>query len=277
MLRSARNVLRAKMVFAMSESLDFRTALNLLEEHCGENARAYAVLSGTSESKPVQHFFRTDGLTASPLFMGTPYAGWHEVMPFLAEISPTSAFLDWVDTAGSEDWGWGFVSNEPFEDVFGHIRSLTKIRLDGGQEVFFRYWAARFLGQMLLNVDESLRASLMGPIEAIVLPSGETIRHPGEPGVVSPEPAFPWFTLPAEAQNKIATLCWEVLMDNTIAALGKTKPSPLTQYPEPVARRKVERHVKRLSQGDVVTELAPLQLQSIHQSLMQEASTGFRR
>jgi|SRR5690554_3574763 len=277
MLRSARNVLPAKMVCAMSEPLDFRSALNSLEEHGGKSARAYAVLSGTSEPKPVQHFFRTDGLTTLPLFMGTPYAGWHEVMPFLAQITSASAFLDWVDTTDSEDWGWGFVSNEPFDDVFGHIRSLTKIRLASGQEVFFRYWVARFFGQMLLNLDEAERASLMGPIEAIVLPSGETIRHPGEPSLVSPEPEFPWFTLPAEAQNKIAALCWEVLVDNTIAALGKTKPSPLTQYPEPVARRKVERHVKRLCQGDVVTELASEQLQSIHQSLMQEASSGFRR
>ncbi|MCK0107351.1 DUF4123 domain-containing protein [Marinobacter sp. S0848L] len=261
----------------MSEPLNFRSALKSLEEHCGENARAYAVLSGTSDSKPVQNFFRTDGLTALPLYMGTPYAGWHEVMPFLVQITPSSAFLDWVEIAGSEDWGWGFVSSEPFDVVFGHIRSLTKIKLASGQEVFFRYWVARFLGQMLLNVDEAQRASLMGPIEAIVLPSGETIRHPGKPSVVNPEPEFPWFTLSAEAQNKIAALCWEVLIDNTIAALGKTKPSPLTQYPEPVARRKVERYVKRLCNGDVVTELAPLQFQSIHQSLMQEASSGFRR
>src|SRR5690554_241684 len=185
MLRFARNVLRARMVFAMSEYLDFSSALNSLVEHCGENARAYAVLSGTSESKPVQHFFRTDGLTALPLFMGTPYAGWHEVMPFLAQTSPASAFLDWVDTTDSADWGWGFVSNESFDDVFGHIRSLTKIRLASGQEVFFRYWVARFFGQVLLNVDDAQRASLMGPIEAIILPSGETIRHPDEPGVVS--------------------------------------------------------------------------------------------
>ncbi|MBY5937595.1 DUF4123 domain-containing protein [Marinobacter nauticus] len=261
----------------MSEAKGFRGALDALTQQPGETGSAYVVLSGTSESKPVQNFFRTDGLTALPLFMGTPYAGWHDVMPFLAQINTTSAFIDWIEESHSEDWGWGLVSRAPFDEVFGHIRSLTKITLADGHEVFFRYWAARFFGQILHSLDEAGRANLMGPIEAIVLPSGETIHHPGVPEVASPVPSFPWFSLPSEVQKRVAALCWDQLVGNTMAVLAKTRPSPLSRYPEPIARRKVERHVRRLCQSNVPTELEPSQLQSIHQALTQEASMGSRR
>lgn len=167
----------------MSEANGFQAALDALARQPGETGSAYVVLSGTSESKPVQNFFRTDGLTALPLFMGTSYAGWHDVMPFLAQINTTSAFIDWIEESHSQDWGgWGgLISRAPFDDVFGHIRSLTKITLADGHEVFFRYWAARFFGQILHSVDEAGRANLMGgPIEAIVLPRG------GKPFITPP-------------------------------------------------------------------------------------------
>jgi hypothetical protein len=86
----------------MSEAKGFRAALDALTQQPGETGSAYVVLSGTSESKPVQNFFRTDGLTALPLFMGTPYAAWHDVMPFLAQINTASAFIDWVEESHSE-------------------------------------------------------------------------------------------------------------------------------------------------------------------------------
>lgn len=261
----------------MSEETCFRAALDALAQNVEAKGSVYVVLSGTSESKPVQNFFRTDGLTALPLFMGTSYAGWHDVMPFLAQITTASAFIEWIEESNSTDWGWGLISRAPFDDVFGHIRSLTKITLADGHEVFFRYWAARFFEQVLHSLDEAGRTTLMGPIEAVVLSSGETIHHPGVPEATSPVPSFPWFSLTSKAQKKVAALCWDQLVGNTMAVLAKTKPSPLSRYPEPVARRKVERHVRRLCQSNVPTELEPSQLQSIHQALMQEASMGSRR
>lgn len=259
---------------AVSEPSDFRTQLHTLCEQRDHKGSVYLVLSGTSAAKPVRHFYATDGLTARPLFQGTQYASWQEVMPFLAQVTDTSAFLNWIDETDSTDWGWGLVSDASLEEVFGHIRSLTKIILPDGQEVFFRYWDARFFGPILGSVDEAHLAQLMGPVASVVLPDGEVINHPGTPAGPKPEPEFPWFSLPAETLKKIAVLCWGQLVDNTVSALGKKKQSPLGRYPEPIARQKVERHLRRLTSAEVVTELSPEHVQTIHEALMREASQG---
>lgn len=258
----------------MSEPCDFRAQLQAASQASGNRSSVYLVLSGTSAAKPVQHFYATDGLTAVPLFQGTQYAGWHEVMPFLVQVTEASGFLDWIDETDSVDWGWGLVSDASLEEVFGHIRSLTKILLPDGKDVFFRYWDARYLGAILSGVDDACRAKLMGPAQSIVLPDGEVIDHPGTPDHSIPAPEFPWFSLPAETLEKIAVLCWGRLVDNTISALGKKKHSPLIQYPQPIARQKVERHLRRLTSGEVVTELSPEHVQTIHHALLREASQG---
>lgn len=258
----------------MSDSVDFRTQLSKLWEQADNSHSMFLVLSGTSAEKPVRHFYATDGLTAIPLFQGTQYAGWQEVMPFLAQVTETSAFLDWIDATDSRDWGWGLVSSASLNEVFQHIRSLTKITLPGNREVFLRYWDAKYFAAILDSVDDGARAQLMGPIAAILLPDGSAIHHPGVPAAVSPAPEFPWFSLPEDALKKIAVLCWDQLVDNTLAALGKQKPSAIVRYPEPVARQKVERQLRRVTARASVTELSPEHLQTIHQALMHEASRG---
>ncbi|HEY9118273.1 MAG TPA: DUF4123 domain-containing protein, partial [Marinobacter sp.] len=124
------------------------------------------------------------------------------------------------------------------------------------------------------SVDEVCRAHLMGPIATIVLPGGEVINHPGVPDKGQPAQEFPWFSLPAETLKKIAVLCWGQLVDSTVSALGKKKQSPLSQYPEAIARQKVERQLRRLTNSEVVTELSPEHVQTIHEALMHEALQG---
>jgi|SRR5690554_2308311 len=271
---SARNALSAGTGYVMSETSDFRTQLKIIGERYDSERSIFLVLSGTSDAAPVHHFYKADGMTARPLFLGTQYASWQEVMPFLAQVNNTSAFLDWIDETDSIDWGWGLVSDASFDEVFCHIRSLTKIFLPEGQEVFFRYWAPRFWGAILENVDEICRAQLMGPAGAVVMPDGRRIQHPGTPAVAKPVPEFPWFSLPEATLTKIASLCWDQLVDNTISVLGEKKPSALSRYPSPIARQKVERQLRRLAAGEVLTELSPEQVQTIHQALMHEALQG---
>lgn len=258
----------------MSELSGFRKQLQGIIEKTDWNGSIYLVLSGTSDAKPVRHFYTTDGLTAKPLFQGTQYAGWHEVMPFLAQVTDTSAFLDWIDETESIDWGWGLVSNASLDEAFEHIRSLTKISMPDKREVFLRYWDARYFGAILNHVDDTSCAALMGPVTTIILPEGQVINHPNSANTVTPVPEFPWFSLSADALKNIVFLCWDRLVDNTLMALGKKNESPLSQYPEPVARQKVERHLRRLTNAQAATELSPEHVQTIHEALMREASPG---
>ncbi|EPM43195.1 hypothetical protein A246_27934, partial [Pseudomonas syringae pv. actinidiae ICMP 19098] len=45
-----------------------------------------------------------------PIWSGTPYDTWQPVMPYLSELMPRSAFLNWVAETDAEDWGWLAVS-----------------------------------------------------------------------------------------------------------------------------------------------------------------------
>ncbi|MGP4846208.1 DUF4123 domain-containing protein [Marinobacter sp. 1Y8] len=270
----------------MSDPLTFRAsleaALERVEANCasGESARIYLVLSGTSQAEPVRHFFDRDGLTALPLYLGTPYAGWQPVMPYLAEISMTSPFVDWIDDCDTPDWGWAALSTEPMDSVFAHLRSLTQITIgksgDAGKAVFFRHWDARFLAPLFDSLDSQHQAALLGPVSSWIAPDGEERLHPAAPAFDG-EKTFPWFVLPPAAEQALASHCRDVLVDNTVAALHKVERSPIAAYPAPVARQKVQRHLRRVIGDGPVTEIDQTTLQTLQQRLQQEAERTHSR
>lgn len=263
----------------MSEASTVRSTLQSLNDCWGAKGLVYLVLSGTSEAAPVRHFYRTDGLTARPLFMGTAYAGWQEVMPYLVQVSLESAFWDWLEEQDSAEWGWAMVSEASFDEVFAHWQSLIKITLSSGKEVFFRYWDARFLSPIMASLGDPERNSMIGPAQVMVMPDSETVV-PAEGYRWPPETkAFPWFSLPAKAEQQVASLCWDLLVDNTMAALASVPRTPLASYPPAVGRRKVEKQLRRQAAGGTITELSQQQIDSIHQALVrerQQALAGMR-
>ncbi|WP_175481861.1 DUF4123 domain-containing protein [Marinobacter zhejiangensis] len=239
-------------------------------EQAGEGASLYLVLSGTSEGEPVRHFYEQDGLIARPLFLGTAYSGWHEVMPYLAQIDPMSGFLDWIEETEWGDWGWAAVSMLSFDDLFGHLQSLIKIRMPDQREVFFRYWDARFFGPLLSYLDDQSLAAMMGPVKVAIMPGGQPYQHSGLLPVEKQEPS-PWFQLTPEVERQLSGLCWHQLVDATLAELHRINGSPLLSWPPEVARLKVERQLRRLSRGQPITELSQPDLAHLHQCLLQEA------
>lgn len=233
-------------------------------------AALYLVLSGTSDAHPVKRFYEKDGLTGRPLFMGTPYAGWHEVMPYLVQTDPNGAFLKWLEQNESQDWGWAAISSASFEVVFAHCQSLIQVTMPSQKSVFFRFWDPRFLEPLVAAVPEQDKRSLMGPVERMVVPSGSTMIRP--PGEVSPPQPYPWFRITQEVEKQLAVFCWQQLVDNTLAALYQFNATPLSRMPEPVARLKVERHLRKLAGGEPVVELNHDNLTRIHNSLLQDAA-----
>lgn len=270
----------------MSESLAFRASLEAALERAeasdesSKSTRIYLVLSGTSQAEPVRHFFDKDGLTALPLYLGTPYAGWQPVMPYLAEINLTSPFVDWIDECDAPDWGWAAVSKEPMDSVFAHLRSLTQIIVGkssgAGKEVFFRHWDARFLAPLFDSLGNEHQATLLGPISSWIAPDAEARLHPATPGFDGEKP-FPWFALPPAAEQALASHCRDVLIDNTVAALHKVERSPIAAYPAPVARQKVQRHLRRVIGDGPVTEIDQTTLHTLQQRLQQEAERTHSR
>lgn len=74
---------------------------------------------------------------------------WQPVMPYLAELKPRSAFLEWIAETDAEDWGWLAVSSSTPDVVFEHLRSLTPVRMPDGTEVFSRFWDGRHIYPIL--------------------------------------------------------------------------------------------------------------------------------
>lgn len=255
----------------MSEPRLFHQYLESAQEQVGDAASMYLVLSGTSEAEPVRYFYDRDGLTGRPLFRATPYAGWREVMPFLVQVNLQSPFLDWVAETDAEDWGWAAISTASFNQVFDHLQSLIQILMPDQRAVFFRYWDPRFFGPLLSLLETRDRAAMMGPMAVAVMPSGQQLDHPGTDPMVPSKP-YPWFQLTAEVELQLTSLCWQQLVDNTLAALHQFPGSPLPRLPAPVARHKVERHLQRLSNGQPLAELSPDSLTSLHQRLLREAA-----
>lgn len=254
----------------MSEQLSFRQRLEQAFGELPETPNIYLVLSGTSDSKSVRHFFDRDGLSAQPLYMGTPYAGWQDVMPYLVAVTLDSRFLDWIDETSAPDWGWAALSTASIDEVFTHLRSLTQITLSSGKAVFFRHWDARFLGPICDNLDTDQQARLMGPVESWIAPD-QTLRSNPRPAIDTKEKPFPWFMLPKSVEDALAAFCWDQLVDNTVAALHQLEPSPIAFYPAPVARQKVQRHLRRLVGQTPATEIDAATFNALQYRLQQDA------
>lgn len=254
----------------MSDQISFRQRLEQAASEWPQAPNVYLVLSGTSDSQPVRHFFDRDGLSAQPIYMGTPYAGWQEVMPYLVAVTLDSGFLDWIDEAPDQDWGWALLSTANMDTVFAHLRSLTQIALNSGKAVFFRHWDARFLGIIHDNLDTDQQARLMGPIASWIAPD-HTLRANPRPANNIEEKPFPWFVLPKPVEDALASHCWDQLVDNAIAALHQLEPSPIAFYPAPVARQKVQRHLRRLIGQTPATELEATTFNVLQYRLQQDA------
>lgn len=132
--------------------------------------RLYAVLSSVSDAQPLKHYYQLDGSrVAEGIYHYTAYKDWHEVMPYLVELSVNSPFLAWVSDTSATDWGWLAVSEQPRQRILDHLRSLTQVNLPDEKTVFFRYWDGQFLPLILAASTEQQQNQLMGVFSSLWL------------------------------------------------------------------------------------------------------------
>ncbi|MFY2980391.1 DUF4123 domain-containing protein, partial [Klebsiella pneumoniae] len=83
------------------------------------NEHLYLIVSAASDAEALKTLYQNDPTTqATPIWGGTPYAGWQQVMPYLVELKPNSGFLQWIAETDAQDWGWLAVSTSSPEVVF---------------------------------------------------------------------------------------------------------------------------------------------------------------
>ncbi|AZC60755.1 DUF4123 domain-containing protein [Pseudomonas chlororaphis] len=214
----------------------------LAQQPLQADERLYLVISNASDADPLKDFYQTQGASSlTALWSGTPYADWQPVMPYLAELKPTSPFLDWIATTDADDWGWLAVSSCEPDVVFEHLRSLTQVKMPDGAEVFFRFWDGRHIYPILEGLGENAPQVL--PIFDRYLINGRALST-GQ-GIVKPPKPFPWWEVSEALVKKLAEDDPSTVIDNMMQWLLEDHAELYFSFPESNLRQKVTRFVKR--------------------------------
>ncbi|AZF50963.1 hypothetical protein C4J85_0448 [Pseudomonas sp. R4-34-07] len=197
---------------------------------------AFVILNNASDAKPVDVWRSiATGMPPQPIWAGTAYAEWTEVMPYVAIIEADNPFLDWVATTESTDWGWLAVSSSPLEAVVAHLQSLTKVFFPDGQAVFLRFWD----GVQFLPIVQQL-----GDEAGKVLPVFQRYLINGQPltvaaGPVTAAKASQWWRVPAALLEQLAEQSPQTLIDNLLQWLEEQRPDLYTAFTPATLQHKV--------------------------------------
>ncbi|OYP98426.1 hypothetical protein B7L09_29510 [Pseudomonas mandelii] len=204
--------------------------------------RLYLIVSAASDAEALKTLYQNEPMTqATPIWGGTPYAGWQQVMPYLVELKPTSGFLQWIAETDARDWGWLAVSSSTPEVVFEHLRSLTQVRMPDGTEVFFRFWDGRHILPILEGLGDAAGEVL--PVFDRYLINGKRLEV--GPRVVPPAKDWPWWEVPKTLLDGLAKKNPSTLIGNLMQWLEEERPDIYAAYPESNLKLKIARFVGR--------------------------------
>ncbi|SDU59302.1 DUF4123 domain-containing protein [Pseudomonas mandelii] len=214
----------------------------LAEKPLQADERLYLIVSAASDAEALKTLYQNEPMTqATPIWGGTPYAGWQQVMPYLVELKPTSGFLQWIAESDARDWGWLAVSSSTPEVVFEHLRSLTQVRMPDGTEVFFRFWDGRHILPILEGLGDAAGEVL--PVFDRYLINGKRLEV--GPRVVPPAKDWPWWEVPKTLLDGLAKKNPSTLIGNLMQWLEEERPDIYAAYPESNLKLKIARFVGR--------------------------------
>ncbi|WP_152746134.1 DUF4123 domain-containing protein [Pseudomonas kitaguniensis] len=240
MRRSAKNVKNARTVPVQSDLLTPHAWLAERPLQAGE--RLYLIVSAASDADALKSLYQIETTPQlTPLWNGTPYASWQPVMPYLAELSDNSAYLDWIAGTDAQDWGWLAVSRSEPNVVFEHLRSLTQVKMPDGTLVFFRFWDGRHLYPIIQRL--GAEAGDILPVFDRYLINGRSLEV--GPRVVPKAQDWPWWEIPQALLDALVEKDHNMLVDNLMQWLGEDCPALFFAFPESNLRRKVERFVRQ--------------------------------
>ena len=196
----------------------------------------FVILSKASDVNPVDAWRKMAvGMSPQPIWAGTAYAEWAEVMPYVAVIEPDSPFLDWIGATSSKDWGWLAVSSSPLEAVIAHLQGLIKVYLPDGKDVFLRFWDGTQFLSMLQGLGDEARKVL--PVFQRYLINGQSLMVASGP--VAAAKTSPWWRVPAPLLEHLAEHSPQTLIDNLLQWLEEQRPDLYTAFTPTTLQHKV--------------------------------------
>ncbi|WP_407333311.1 DUF4123 domain-containing protein [Enterovibrio sp. 27052020O] len=208
-----------------------------------QSINRFAIFNGTTEENAIKHFYRLGGNDAKPLWSGTPYAEWLEVMPFIADVTHLSAFTEWEAQQAPEDWGILVSSDSTMADALAHFRSLTQVWMPSGSHSFFRFYDPRFSLTVAEFCDDEQRAQVMGPCQTWQAKGKEILNV--TPIKHADEKPFPWWNVPKNVVQKITDTDKTTRITNSVKWLRENHADLYFYYPESTLQAKITRLVTR--------------------------------
>lgn len=213
----------------------------LRQQPLADGEYLYAVMANASDAEPMANYYRNATPEAPiPLWGGTPYAGWRELMPYLERLPASSPMLDWVAATSARDWGWLAVSRAQPDEVAEHLRGLTQVLMPDGTGVFFRFWD----GQHLLPILDWLgeRSGELLPVFERYWVNGQArdghpLPHQG------PQP-YPWWQVPQALLDRLVEQDPSTLIDNLLQTLREAHADLYFAQPEANLRLKLAQFIR---------------------------------
>ncbi len=199
--------------------------------HAGE--KIFVVMGTASDAKPLEAWRAlAAGASLQPVWAGTAYAMWDEVMPYVGIVEPGSPFLQWAAATDVTDWGWLAISSSPLELVVAHLQSLTKVHLPDGQEVFFRFWD----GAQCLPIIQQRGGEIL-PVFQRYLINGQLLTV--ATGPVTAAKASPWWRVPTALLEHLAEQSPQTIIHNLLQWLEEQRPDLYTAFTLATLQHKV--------------------------------------
>lgn len=196
----------------------------------------FAIFSNASTAEPFNAW--RNSITAqapSPIWAETAYAEWEPVMPFVGIVAADSAFLEWVASTESRDWGWLAVSSASHEALVEHFRSLTQVLLPNDDKVFFRFWDGRYLLPILQSAE--VDGAQLLPVIGRCLINGQALAIGGR--ALKSTQVFPWWNVPESLLERLAAASATTRINNLLRWLSEERPDVFEAFSDNVLRRKV--------------------------------------
>lgn len=133
----------------------------------------YALLDAARDPN-VLELLRPSGAEHQSLYEGFKGELLADFAPYLVRLAANSPFLE---TLAREGWGraWGvyLTAGAPFADVRRHLRRFLMVKVEGGREVYFRYYDPRVLRVFLPTCTPEEARDFFGPIESYLMEAPE--------------------------------------------------------------------------------------------------------
>ncbi|AWM80588.1 hypothetical protein DKL61_09610 [Gammaproteobacteria bacterium ESL0073] len=209
-----------------------------------DNLTIYVLLGSISSAKPVTAYFKKiNQVNLTALWQETPYANWFEAMPYIAPIPRDSKFFDWVDKTKSKDWGWLAASPYEPETIRQHFKSLTKVLMPDGMDVFFRYWDGKYLYPILEHLNQKQQAAQLIPVFSHYLINQQALEVALSHNLPEPK-AYPWWRVEQQLMDKLTEADNGTLVENLLSALKEDNAPLYLSYPESTLRLKASHFVE---------------------------------